>query len=123
MEKNINLPTLRENVVFLVRQTRAMAGFTRAEMGSFLGLNGELVRNWERGLTVPRADAFLAVMELRRRILRAKRNRTDRADGGIVGNGTENRLCETVAEISKVGRLVKSKNVADVELVLDEGNI
>lgn len=69
------IPDYKEHIVFFIKQTRAMAGMTRPQLAEYLGTNPETVRNWERRLTVPKADMFLAVMDLRGQIIKSRRTR------------------------------------------------
>jgi len=63
----------KQQVIYLVQTTRAMSGMTRPEFGEYLGVSSEVVRFWEEGRTVPRADRFMDVIDLRRAVIRSQK--------------------------------------------------
>jgi|GEM_PF-6164910 len=73
MEAEKKIPDLREQIRYTIRQTRAMSGMSRAEFAEFFDISYEVAANWEKGRTVPQADKFLQVLELRAKIVRANR--------------------------------------------------
>lgn len=73
METEKKIPSIREQVRYAIKQTRAMSGMSRAEFADYHEVTYEVLANWEKGRTVPRADQFLKVLELRAKIVRANR--------------------------------------------------
>jgi DNA-binding transcriptional regulator YiaG len=58
-------------IQLMVRTTRHMLGLSQEKFAKlFAGYTLAIVKNWESGRTLPRADVFLKILKIRKRCLR-----------------------------------------------------